>query len=95
MVAVSIVASATSARPLQELHDLLIRLSSKGMTMKLTEKTKALVEHYASAFVVAIVVEYAHSGTHNIADIAKAAGIATFAPVIKAGYDKLKQKAQG
>jgi hypothetical protein len=51
--------------------------------------SKALVEHYAVAFVVASVAIW-QTGQHSFKKLAWAAAIAVFGPVISAAYNHLK-----
>ena len=55
-------------------------------------KTKAQVEHYAYAVIVAGVAIY-QTGNHDIKKVAIAALVGVLGPVVKAAVDKLKTTA--
>ena len=61
--------------------------------MKLDNKTKAAVEHYAFSVVVAGVAIW-QTGERDLSKIAYAAVVAVLGPVIKSAYDKAKAKAK-
>lgn len=52
-------------------------------------KTKAQLEHYAYAVIVAGVAIY-QTGNHDIKKVAWAAAVAVLGPVVKAAVDKIK-----
>lgn len=61
--------------------------------MKITDKTKVLVEHYLIAVGTAAVAIY-QGGNHDIKKVAWAALVGVLGPVAKAAWDKLKPAAK-
>jgi hypothetical protein len=57
--------------------------------MNINAKTKAQIEHYAYAVIVAGVAIY-QTGNHDIKKVAWAALVGVLGPVVKSGVDKLK-----
>jgi hypothetical protein len=60
--------------------------------MKLTDKNKALIEHYLYAVVASGVAIY-QTGNHDIKKVAWAALVGVLGPVLKGVVDKFKPKA--
>lgn len=57
--------------------------------MNITDKTKALVEHYVYAVGVAGVAIW-QTGNHDVKKVVWAAAVAVLGPVLKSAYDKAK-----